>query len=74
MECDIMRTVIFRDRLGDRVTPKRFYENIPRIKELSRRKYFNFGQLYGYCERVEFYDYDGYIAGEITVLNVTNMQ
>ena len=69
-----MRTIIFRDRLGDRITPRKFYENIPRIKELHRKKYFNFGYLYGSCEHVEFYDDFGYVAGEITILDVTNMK
>ena len=62
------RTVIFRDKYGNRITPHRFYELIPRITELTHRTYISFTHLGGTSERTEFYDYDGYIAGEITVL------
>ena len=67
-----MRTIIFRDAYGNRISARKFYELFPRIKELDHRTYFNFNQLAGYCERTEFFDDNGYIAGEITVLNKGN--
>lgn len=65
-----MRKVIFRDYTGCRIPARKFYENIPRINELDRKRFFNYGCLYGFTERVEFYSDDGYVAGEIIVLDV----
>lgn len=64
-----MRTVIFRDRHGNRIPPCKFYELIPRIKELNKHCFFTFSYTGGLCDRIEFYDDNGIIAGEIIVLN-----
>lgn len=64
-----MRIVIFHDRYSNKIHPRKFYDMFPRITELEQKHYFTFGYLYGTCERIEFLDYDGYVTGEITILN-----
>ena len=63
------RLVIFKDKYGNRLHPRKFYRDYPNIKALETRHNLSFGYLYGTCERIEFIDVNGYIACEITILN-----
>lgn len=63
------RRVIFKDKFGNRLHPRKFYRDIPNIKSLEQKHYYSFGYLYGLCERIEFIDINGYITGEITILH-----
>lgn len=62
------RRVIFKDKYGNNLHPRKFYRDILNIKSFEQKHYYSFGYLYGVCERIEFVDTNGYIAGEITIL------
>lgn len=63
------RVLIFKDKYGNPIHPRKFYRDYPNITSLEQRHYFSYTYFYGIGERVEFIDNNGYIAGEITILN-----
>lgn len=62
------RRVIFKDKYGNNLHPRKFYRDIPNIKTLNQRHYWSFGYLYGLCERIEFVNTIGGVVGVITIL------
>lgn len=48
------RRVVFKDKYGNNLHPRKFYRDIPNIKTLNQHHYLSFGYLYGICERIEF--------------------
>lgn len=62
------RRVVFKDKYGNNLHPRKFYRDIPNIKTLKQRRYYSFGYLYGLCERIEFINSIGDVVGAITIL------
>lgn len=64
------RTVIFKDKFGNKLHPRKFYRDYVRLNTLDKREYFTFDYYYGECRRVEFVDINGYIVAEIMILHI----
>lgn len=62
------RRVVFKDKYGNNLHPRKFYRDMPDIKLLKQRHYWSFGYLYGLCERIEFINSIGDVVGAITIL------
>lgn len=68
------RIVIFKDKYGNIIHPRKFYKDYPNIKSLATTHYLSFGYLYGACERIEFIDVNGDRVCEITILNTEGVK